>query len=60
MYIYVMIKIKNIKELIKSSGMTMTFVMKKMGISRRTFYIRLDNEEFTQYEFFMLRDLGIV
>ena len=55
-----MIKIKNIKELIKSSGMTMTFVMKKMGISRRTFYIRLDNEEFTQYEFFMLRDLGIV
>ena len=55
-----MIKIKNIKALIKDSGITMTFVMGKLDISRRTFYIRLNNEEFTQDEFFIMRDLGIV
>ena len=55
-----MVKVEDIKTKIKDKGVKHIWLMKKLGISKRTFYIRLNNSEFKQSEYKMLVDLGIV
>lgn len=55
-----MIKVRNIKKRIEDQGINKTFLMGKLGISRRTFYKRLELEEFTTEEYEILKQFRIV
>jgi predicted DNA-binding transcriptional regulator AlpA len=55
-----MIKIPDIKEKINESGLKNEWIMKKLDISRGTFYTRLKQKEFKQKEIFTLKKIGVL
>jgi len=55
-----MIKTKDILINITEQGRTKTWVMKYLGISRRTFYKRVEQNDWTDSELTKLRQLNII
>ncbi len=55
-----MIKTKDILTNITDQGRTKTWVMKQLGISRRTFYLRVEQNSWTDSELTILRQLNII
>lgn len=51
---------KDILENLKEQGRNVTWLSKKMGISRGTFYSRYNGDTWTQSELTILRLIGLV
>jgi lambda repressor-like predicted transcriptional regulator len=51
---------KDIESRIESQGRSKTWLMKQLGISRRTFYSRLKNDDWRSNEMLILLKLGLV
>ena len=55
-----MIEVKNISENIKAKGIKKSWLMDQLGISKRTFYIRMKTKEFKVDEYSILKSLDLV
>jgi ACT domain-containing protein len=55
-----MIKVIGIKNRIEEKGISKTWLIKKLGISRGTFYSRLKDGLFTTEEYSILKIHGLV